>query len=165
MKVTAAPRGGLVIDQPPQQPDPVAASSSANVTLSLRGAAAGEDTHLRVSATGVGISDAIDKPLRIHPDGERVERSVTDGSEPIQLQLTTTWYEPWTKSHLAKDFGMATEFSTTRAAVNQAVTCRVKITRPAFLGYGMMIAEIGLPPGAEADRGTLEASSMMRRAA
>lgn len=80
----------------------------------------------------------------------------TDGSEPIQLQLTITWYEPWTKSHSVKDFAMKTEFSTTRAAVNQAVTCRVKITRGAFRGYGMMIAEVGLPPGVETDRGTLE---------
>jgi len=79
----------------------------------------------------------------------------SDGTEPIQLQFNTAWYEQWARPHTTKEFAMDMELSTTKAAVNEAVTCRVKITRAAFRGYGMMIAKIGLPPGAEVDRGTL----------
>jgi len=42
-----------------------------------------------------------------------------------------------------------------RATVNEPVTCDVFVSPPTFRGYGMVIAEIGLPPGAEVDRGTL----------
>jgi len=79
----------------------------------------------------------------------------SDGTEPVQLQFNASWYEPWTRPRTVNEFAMQTELSTTKARVNEAVTCRVKITRSAFRGYGMMIAEIGLPPGVEVDRGTL----------
>ena len=36
------------------------------------------------------------------------------------------------------------------------VTCRVKAERIGFRGYGMLLAEIGLPPGADVDRASLE---------
>ena len=43
------------------------------------------------------------------------------------------------------------------AAVNDAIRCDVTVSRPAFRGYGMMIVEAGLPPGAEVDRSALSA--------
>jgi A-macroglobulin receptor binding domain len=79
----------------------------------------------------------------------------SSGAEPLQLQFNAAWYQRWTHPRSAKDFAMETEFSTTKATVNEAVTCRVKITRSAFRGYGTMIAEVGLPPGVEVDRGKL----------
>ena len=51
---------------------------------------------------------------------------------------------------------MQVHFSALTAAVNDPVACDVAISRPSFRGYGMMIAEVGLPPGAEVDRGALE---------
>lgn len=92
----------------------------------------------------------------VHPGANELSIR-SQGTEPIELQFNASWYEPWTRPHDASDFAMHTELSTTKAAVNEAVTYRVHITRPAFRGYGMMIAEIGLPPGAEVDRGTLAA--------
>ena len=52
---------------------------------------------------------------------------------------------------------MEASFDHTNAAANQAITCRVQVSRPSFQGYGMLIARIGLPPGSEVDRGTLAA--------
>ena len=42
------------------------------------------------------------------------------------------------------------------ARIGDEITCRVKAERVGFHGYGMMLAEIGLPPGAEVDRASLE---------
>jgi hypothetical protein len=39
-----------------------------------------------------------------------------------------------------------------------SVQCHVSVERVGFRGYGMMIAEIGLPPGAEVNRESLEQS-------
>jgi uncharacterized protein YfaS (alpha-2-macroglobulin family) len=44
----------------------------------------------------------------------------------------------------------------TEAALNEEVACQVEAERVGFGGYGMMLAEIGLPPGAEVDRPSLE---------
>ena len=42
-----------------------------------------------------------------------------------------------------------------RAAVDEPVTGDVLVSRSSCRGYSMVIAEVGLPPGAEVDRGTL----------
>jgi hypothetical protein len=41
-------------------------------------------------------------------------------------------------------------------AQNSQLRVHLEISRPAFRGYGMMIANVGLPPGTEVDRGILE---------
>jgi uncharacterized protein YfaS (alpha-2-macroglobulin family) len=47
-------------------------------------------------------------------------------------------------------------FDKTELKAGDEVTCRVEAERVGFHGYGMMLAEIGLPPGADVDRATLE---------
>ncbi len=47
-------------------------------------------------------------------------------------------------------------FDRTGAGVGQEIACRVEAERVGFQGYGMLLAEIGLPPGADVDRQTLE---------
>jgi hypothetical protein len=51
----------------------------------------------------------------------------------------------------------AVEFDRLQAQAGEPVRCSVKAERVGFRGYGMMLAEIGLPPGAEVDRASLEA--------
>ena len=36
------------------------------------------------------------------------------------------------------------------------ITCAVEAERVGFRGYGMLLAEIGIPPGADVDRASLE---------
>lgn len=80
------------------------------------------------------------------------------GFEPagLQIQVTAGWYEHWGPKHPNKDLDMQVHYSTLDAAINDMVACDVAISRPSFRGYGMMIANVGLPPGAEVDRGMLE---------
>jgi hypothetical protein len=47
-------------------------------------------------------------------------------------------------------------FDKTEARVGDVITCQVEAERIGFRGYGMMLAEIGLPPGADVDRESLE---------
>lgn len=39
--------------------------------------------------------------------------------------------------------------------MKDVVTCTVQAERIGFKGYGMMLAEIGLPPGADVDRAAI----------
>jgi hypothetical protein len=48
------------------------------------------------------------------------------------------------------------DFDRQEAKVGEALACRVEAERIGFAGYGMMIAKIGLPPGVEVDRESLE---------
>ena len=50
------------------------------------------------------------------------------------------------------------KFDKTEAKINDEITCRVEAARVGFRGYGMMLAEIGIPPGAEVDRSSLQAA-------
>ena len=87
----------------------------------------------------------------------RVLVTTSSGDQPVQAQLDATWYQPWQGDRATPGLAAQAEFDRLDGAVNDAVTCRVKVSRPAFRGYGMLIARIGLPPGSEVDRGTLAA--------
>jgi hypothetical protein len=56
----------------------------------------------------------------------------------------------------ATTLGLRVSFDKTEAVVAAAVTCTVPAERVGFHGYGMMLAEIGLPPGADVDRASLD---------
>ncbi len=51
---------------------------------------------------------------------------------------------------------LGVDFSKTTAKIGDEISCHVKMERIGFRGYGMLIAEIGLPPGAEVSRESLE---------
>jgi hypothetical protein len=43
-------------------------------------------------------------------------------------------------------------YGQTAPKVAAPVRCEVQVERIGFVGHGMMVAEIGLPPGSEVDR-------------
>ena len=47
-------------------------------------------------------------------------------------------------------------YSTTHATTDDKIECRVRAERIGYRGYGMMLGEVGLPPGADVDRESLE---------
>ena len=51
---------------------------------------------------------------------------------------------------------LTVQFDKLSANVGELVQCNVVAERIGFRGYGMLLAEIGLPPGAEVDRNSLE---------
>jgi hypothetical protein len=82
-----------------------------------------------------------------------------DGSQPLaSAQVVSTFYVPWAANrtaHAASDpVRLNVNFDKTQAAIGEEITCRVEAA--ARNGGGMLLAEIGLPPGADVDRATLE---------
>lgn len=96
----------------------------------------------------------------------RVE--IRRGGNAVQAsaQAVASYYIAWPDSTAAEGANARTTASSgLRFAVNfdsregratEAVTCRVEAERIGFRGYGMLLAEVGLPPGAEVDRASLE---------
>ena len=78
-----------------------------------------------------------------------------------QVQLATSYYVPWTRELVSPEgsqLHLRVSFDKTTMQTGDAVSCTVEAERVGFRGYGMMLAEIGLPPGAEVERQFLDAS-------
>ena len=116
----------------------------------------------------------------------RVEVKRTGPSPRAQAQVVTTFYVPWarraagngttanangenskgveaekggeaaTKSSDASSLRLSVSYDRASAAINQEITCSVVAERVGHEGYGMMLAEVGLPPGSDVDRASLE---------
>jgi uncharacterized protein YfaS (alpha-2-macroglobulin family) len=96
----------------------------------------------------------------------QIEFQRSGSGSPVGVQLVTTYYLPWrsqaeaahVRSGDAEELKLSTRFDKNEAKVGEEITCRVKAERVGFRGYGMLLAEIGLPPGADVDRASLETS-------
>jgi len=88
------------------------------------------------------------------------------GNTPASVQAVATYYLPWSESvatqeanwraNGASGLRLVTKFDKTESRVSDQISCHVEAERIGFRGYGMMLAEIGLPPGADVDRASLE---------
>jgi hypothetical protein len=109
---------------------------------------------------------AVDLSKFLAPGSHHVEIHRPVGSLRASLQLLTNYYVPWTHASVGSDLHhqenasdalrLAVHFDKQSANVGETVQCSVAAGRIGFRGYGMLLAEIGLPPGAEIDRGSLE---------
>ena len=109
----------------------------------------------------------------VSPGANRVEVRRASGSARAQAQVVTTFYVPWSKQGAgveaapaaggeglkggdASTLRLKVSYDRASAGINQEVTCSVTAERVGHRGYGMMLAEVGLPPGADVDRASLE---------
>jgi Large extracellular alpha-helical protein len=94
----------------------------------------------------------------------RIQIRRTSGSQQASAQLVASHYEPWPAASemnklttaSAGSLKLRVNFDKTEAKIGKEITCTVEAERAGFRGYGMMLAEIGLPPGADVDRASLE---------
>jgi hypothetical protein len=91
----------------------------------------------------------------------RIEIKRPEGLPFASVQAVANYYVPWagstSDSNPAKnDLRLEVKFDKTEAKINDEITCRVDAARVGFRGYGMLLAEIGIPPGAEVDRSSLQ---------
>jgi len=104
----------------------------------------------------------------ISPGPHHLEISREAGSTEASVQLLTNYYLPWARTAKDEDFHHEDKSSDTlrlrvrydkeSAKTGESIRCNVEAERIGFHGYGMMLAEIGLPPGAEVDRSSIEAA-------
>lgn len=88
----------------------------------------------------------------------QVEMVPANGAGNALLLMTTTHWIPWaqTKPRSSPDLRFSVAYDKLETQAGAPVRCTVRAERVGFRGYGMMLAEIGLPPGAEVDRSSLE---------
>ncbi len=96
----------------------------------------------------------------------RIEISRAPGASEASVQLAESYYIPWSsdsgregtthEKDSAESLRLIVNYDKTKARIGEQISCTVKAERVDFHGYGMMLAEIGLPPGAEVDRDSLD---------
>ena len=126
----------------------------------------------RAGALNIPADARLDAPLTldltpyIKAGNNRVELRRASGAASAFAQVVTSYYVPWarpaveTQRHAdgqgASALRLKVAFDKPSAAVGEEIICHVEAERVAFRGYGMLLAEIGLPPGADVDRASLE---------
>ena len=109
---------------------------------------------------------AIDLSQFLTMGANRVELKRARGSSPASVQAVAIYYLPWRESVATQEANwrangssglrLVTKFDQTESKISDQINCHVEAERIGFRGYGMMLAEIGLPPGADVDRASLE---------
>lgn len=74
------------------------------------------------------------------------------------ILFSSSHWLPWEKTQprASPELRLDVQFDKTEVRVGDRVRCSVEVERIGTLSRGMMIASIGLPPGAEVDRASLE---------
>ena len=87
--------------------------------------------------------------------------SVAGASSPVLVQTVLSFRDPWPDSRIVSPdaegrLGFAVTCPETPVDIGERIRCSVRVERQGSGRYGMMIAEIGLPPGVEVDRLSLD---------
>jgi hypothetical protein len=144
----------------PSAPEPAVSSEA---TIIVNGHAL-PNVHLPPGNAVVGpvtieIADHLQRGLN------RVQIRRPGNSSVMNTAAFTTYYIPW-KDSLAtteetlqlgesRSLRFDVGFDQNTPATGQTVLCHVEAERIGFRGYGLMIADVGLPPGADVDRESL----------
>jgi len=120
---------------------------------------------LKVDSKLLDAPRSIDLSTMIHNGTNTLEFAGTTNSPFANAQITAWLYIPSAQSTAGKtettvpgksfgfDFGYTCDAA--NASVGQAINCTVSARRFGSQSYGMMLAEVGLPPGADVDRASL----------
>jgi hypothetical protein len=135
---------------------------ASSISVMVNGRPAGEvplptDTRMVAPLT-------VDLSSFVKNGSNQVEFRRNGGGLPVSLQVVNTYYVPWNdkaasgriRSGDAESLKLETDFDKLESRVTGEITCHVKAERIGYRGYGMLLAEIGLPPGADVDRESLE---------
>jgi uncharacterized protein YfaS (alpha-2-macroglobulin family) len=135
--------------------NPAPSGKNGRIEVLVNGATAGSAT---LSQNGGPVSLNIAKLL--HAGDNRIEIRGGRGMSAATIQTIETHYVPWPAAmpDTANGLRLDIRFDKTGIVLGDTVTCTVEAQRTTTAGGGMLLAEIGLPPGAEVDRPSLEAA-------
>ena len=115
-----------------------------------------------VGAVAVDLTGRLESGLNV------VQVARPHNDSPLNAQTVTSYYIAWKNSSATHDenvergdtraLRLKVHYDRTTAKIGDSVQCDVQVERIGFAGYGMMLAEIGLPPGADVDRASLQKS-------
>jgi hypothetical protein len=105
--------------------------------------------------TGSPFSLDISKYLK---DGTNRIELHGGGSAGATVQLVESHYVSWVGDSITAEpaLRLNVAFDRTSGIADDEITASVNAARVGFQGYGMMLAEIGLPPGVDVDRASLD---------
>lgn len=105
----------------------------------------------------------IDVSPYLQSANNRVEIRQNGTPRTATANVVQSHYVAWTETGVvgarvndSDGLRLKVDFDQTQGSVLKEVSCRVEAERVGFRGYGMLLAEIGLPPGADVDRASLE---------
>jgi hypothetical protein len=108
----------------------------------------------------------ISLPSDLAKGSNKVELIRAGDAGAMNVVLVTSHYVAWPdseatnteafKSGESRALRLKVRYDRTEPKLGDQVLCTVEGERVGFQGYGMMLAEVGLPPGAEVDRSSLE---------
>jgi uncharacterized protein YfaS (alpha-2-macroglobulin family) len=108
----------------------------------------------------------VDLSSFLNRGNNRVEIRRSGNANRASAQLVETHYEPWEQGAAERRenfrlrnssaLRLAVNYDKLEAKIGEEIVCNITAERIGHQGYGMMLAEIGLPPGADVDRESLE---------
>jgi hypothetical protein len=108
----------------------------------------------------------IDLSKVVKPGKNHISIVRPGGSQASSVQAVVRYYIPWNQSAARSEVGHRTgdsdalalrvHYDHTQVKPDEEVHCQVHAERIGFRGYGMLLAEVGLPPGVVVDRASLE---------
>lgn len=116
-----------------------------------------------VALTVYALAFPIDVELPISSNRMRVEIKIGNNRSALLAQIVQTHYLSWRDfkadgrdENQSRALRLAYNCDKQTARPAEEISCSVEAERVGFKGYGMLLAEIGLPPGADVDRASLE---------
>ncbi len=119
---------------------------------------------LKTDSSLLDAPRSIDLSSQLHAGTNTLEFAGPADSTFASAQITSWIYIPWTQTASStqttvpgKNFGFDFGYTCNAAdaRVGQPINCTVSARRFGSESYGMMLAEVGLPPGADVDRASL----------
>ena len=101
----------------------------------------------------------------MHPGANTISVDIGTGAPHASVHVVSSYYVPWTgvidgrevvQKSESRTLRLGAQFDRTSAQVGDAIRCTVDVERVGHRGYGMLLAEVGLPPGAEVDRASID---------
>ncbi len=129
------------------------------------GGAGPEEVTVRVNGRIQGkvtVARGVSAPVRMRLDlpagSHEIALEPEGAGRGLTAALVYEYWTPWAETAPARsaELRFTAAFDKAEARVGERIRCEVDAERVGFRGYGMMIAEVGLPAGAEVDRGSLE---------
>ena len=116
-----------------------------------------------LSGSSAAAPRTVDLTAMLKPGVNKLAFSTAGDASLASAEATASFYLPWrgeaatSKTQTGSDAGLDFGYNcaTDDAHVGKAMECSVNARRFGSGGYGMMLAEVGLPPGAEVDRSSL----------
>ena len=106
----------------------------------------------------------LDLTGKLQPTANRLEIKSSSNS-PLMSQTVAAHYIDWRDADISgqnanqsRQLRLDYKCDRLAAEIMQEIGCAVEAERVGFKGYGMLLAEIGLPPGADVNRESLQAA-------